>query len=203
MKHKELERWHRLRNIKRASQVLVLAAIAVMVSGYALSRFVKPDPEVFDSPKSVASGSRIDNFSYSSPGPHPWELKALTAEISDNMEKVALAHPKVVYRGGKGGIIYLSAEAGEFDRKSGNVWARGNVVIRYKDMTFTTDAISYSEEKRLAETAAPVSVEGGNIRLKGKGMKLSIIDEEILIERDVKARLFNVRLVEPGQQLPM
>lgn len=203
MKHKELERWYRLRNIKRASQVLVLAAIAVLVSGYALSRFVKPAREVFDSPKSVASGSRIDNFSYSSPGPHPWELKAQTAEISDDMGKVALRNPQVVFQGGKGGTIYLSAEAGEFDRKSRNVRARGNVVIRFKDMTFTTDAISYSEEKRLAETTASVSVEGNNIRLKGKGMKLSVIEEEILIERDVEAVLCNVKLMRHGQQLPM
>jgi hypothetical protein len=37
MNHKEIERWHRLRNLKRASQVLVVVAVVLLACGYMVS----------------------------------------------------------------------------------------------------------------------------------------------------------------------
>lgn len=202
MKHKELERWYRLRNIRRGAQLLILVAIVLSISVYAASILVsRPVPDELSGV--VASGSRIDNFTYSTPGANPWELEATTAVISDSLDKIELTNPRVVYHGGKGGTIYLSAKVGQLDRKSNNVSAHGDVIIRYKDMKFATGEIKYSEANHQAETSSPVSVEGGDLRLTGKGLKVSIDSEEITIERDVQARLFNVHLVGPKSRLPM
>jgi hypothetical protein len=70
-------------------------------------------------------------------------------------------------------------------------------------MKFTTGEIRYSQENHQAETSSPVSVESGDLRLTGKGLKVSVDSEEITIERDVQARLFNVSLVGPKNRLPM
>jgi LPS export ABC transporter protein LptC len=203
MIHKELERWYRLRKLKKASQILIVVAVVLAISAYAVSSIYKRSPEPFEPPKDPKSASSMQNFTYSAPGAHPWELKASDAVMSDALDKIELTDPKVVYQGGKGGTIRLSAKSGQLNRKSSNVSALGDVVLQYKDMKFTTGEISYSQEKQVAETSSSVSVEGNDLRLTGKGLKVSIDNEEITIERDVKAKLFNVRLVGPGSRLPM
>jgi len=202
MNHRELERWYRLKNIRRGAQLLILVAIGISIAVYAASVFVSR-PVPYEPSGVETSGSRIDNFIYSTPGSHPWELEASSAVISESLDKIKLTNPKVVYHGGKGGTIYLSAKVGQLDRKSNDVSARGDVMIRYKDMKFATHEIKYSQANRRAETSSPVSVEGGDLRLTGKGLKVSIDSEEITIERDVQARLFNVSLVGPKSRLPM
>jgi LPS export ABC transporter protein LptC len=199
MNHKEIERWHRLRNVKRASQVLVLAAIGLFISGYAATRFFPDTSTDFVNHPADKSGVRIQKFSYSSPGVHPWELEAETVVGSESLDKVTLSHPRVVYHGGRGGKIFLTADTGNLDKQRRSVLAKGNVKIRYEGFVFAAGDMDYSEAKRTAETASPVSLEGEDFQLQGKGLKMSIQDEEIVIEQDVKARLFNVRLREPDK----
>ncbi len=203
MNHKEIERWHRLRNLKRASQLLVVIAVVFIVCVYAVFYAVRPVPDPVEPPGPTNGGMRIDNFSYSSPGAHPWELQASTAMVSESLDRVELNGPKVVYHGGAGGRILVAAKSGKLDRKSRNISAQGDVTIEYENFLFSTGAIDYSDEKRVAETSSPVSLESGDLRLTGKGLKVSVEREEMVIEDDVKARLFNVKWVEPNGRLPM
>jgi LPS export ABC transporter protein LptC len=203
MNHKEIERWYRLRNLKRASQFLIVVAVVLLVCVYTVSYWMRPGPDLVEAPGPANGGVRIDNFSYSSPGAHPWELQASTAMVSESLDRVDLKGPKVVYHGGAGGKILLAAKSGKLDKKSRNVSARGDVTIEYENFLFSTGAIEYSDEKRLAETSSPVSLESGDLRLTGKGLKVSVEREEVVIEDDVKARLFNVKWVEPKGRLPM
>lgn len=202
MNHKEIERWHRLRNVKRAAQVVVLAAVVLLAGGYAASRLFPDNSANFVSKSADGAGMRIEKFSYSSPGAYPWELEAVSAVVSKSLDKVTLARPSVVYNGGRGGKIFLVADTGDLDKLSSNVIARGNVKIRYEDFEFAAGDMSYSQDKNIAETASSVSMEGADFRLEGKGLKMSIQDEEIVIEQDVKARLFNVRWTE-SNKVPM
>lgn len=203
MNHKEIERWYRLRNMKAVAQFLMLVAVLVLLVGYAISIALMPRPEPITSTVPAGEGSRIENFSYSAVGVNPWELKALSAVVSKSLDRVALDNPSVVYEGGKGGKIYLSAKSGELDRKNNNVSGKGNVSIRYKDFLFSTGSIDYRHERREADTEAEVSLEGADLSLTGKGLKFSLEREEIVIEQDVKARLYDVKWVEPGHRLPL
>ncbi|MGB6064234.1 MAG: LPS export ABC transporter periplasmic protein LptC [Desulfomonilaceae bacterium] len=203
MNHREIERWYRLRNVKRASQFLVVVAVALLICGYVVSRVVSAGPDMPAPPGATEGSIRIDNFSYSSPGAHPWELRASSAIVSDSLDLVKLARPRVVYHGGTGGKIFLTAKDGTLDRKSSNVSAQGGVTIQYKNFLFSTGELDYSHTKQVAETSSPVSLEGGDIRLTGKGLKMSVDREEIVIEKNVRARLFNVKWVEPNGRLPM
>ena len=203
MNHKEIERWHRLRNLKRAAQVLAVGVVVVLVAGYLVGRFFRPHEERFQSSADTGTGIRIVKFSYSSPGAHPWELEAASAQVSDALDRATLEDPRVTYRGNDGGQIVLTAVTGELDRKSSNVTLLGNVTIRFNDMVFETDQMSYSHQALTAQTASPVSLKGDSLTLTGRGMKLLVQSEQVLIEHDVHARLFNVRWVEPGRKLPM
>jgi LPS export ABC transporter protein LptC len=203
MNHREIERWYRLRNIKKASQVLVVVCVVMLAAGYGTSRLLREDTEKFVPPPETASGSRIDNFTYSSPGSNPWELAATTAVVSDSLDSVALSNPRVVYHGGKGGRILLSARTGTLDRRKRHVSAAGDVRIEYKDYRFSTGEITYSDETRLAETKEPVCVEGGDFQVSGSGLTVSVDREEIVIEQDVKARLNDPQPMTPPCKVSM
>jgi LPS export ABC transporter protein LptC len=205
MNHKELERWHRLRNIKKASQFLVIAAVVLPVCGYLASRFSQPidNSVTFSETVQPGDGMRIDNFSYSSPGTRPWELKANTATVSEKLDNVSLVKPKVIYRGGRGGEILVSAESGKLNKNSRNVFAQGNVTVSYKDLLFTAREIDYSDETKTAETSSPVALDGGDLRVTGKGLKVSIESEEMVIQHDVKACISNVQILGAKGKMPL
>ncbi len=203
MNHKELERWYRLRNIKRASQFMILLCSALVVSGYAASVYFRPNPSQFASPISPDAGIRVENFSYSAPGPRPWELYAPSAEVSESLDVVTLQQPQVIYHGGEGGRIWLASQTGRLNRKTLSVTARGEVTLKYKDYVFRSDEMNYSHEKLTASTSFPVSFHTPDLTLTGRGMTVSLENEEIVVKNDVKAKLFNLRWVESKGRLPM
>jgi LPS export ABC transporter protein LptC len=203
MDHKELERWHRLRNIKKASQFLVVLGVVLLVGGYTVSRLIDRSPARPDSEGEAPAGIRISNFTYSATGADPWELMAGRAEVSSSLDKVTLQNLKVVYGSGKGDDIVVSAEKGALDRKTQNISASGEVTVKYKDFLFKTNDLKYTRKTGVAETDSPVSLEGASLKLKGEGMKVEVKKREITVEHNVEAVLFNVKWVAPGQKLPM
>ena len=203
MNHKELERWYRLRNIKRASQVMIVLCSVLAVSGYVVSAWLRPDPSQSDSFVPSDSGIRIENFSYSVPGPRPWELHAPSAIVSESLDEVTLQEPRIIYQAGPGGRISLASQTGSLHKKSLSVVARGEVTLTYKDYIFRSDEMNYSHEKLNASTSSPVFFEAPDLSLTGTGMTMNLENEEIVIENDVKARLFNLKWLESKGRLPM
>jgi LPS export ABC transporter protein LptC len=203
MNHKEIERWYRLRNLKRLSQFLILFTVVLLAAVYAVLAWIKPGPIPVPFPSSGEAGITIENFNYSSPGTHPWELEASKAVASEALDRVTLTAPKVVYHGLTGTDIYLSAGTGTLDKNSSNVSMKDDVRIRFRGFLFKTDDIQYSHKSQKAETSSPVSLEGDDLRLTGKGLKVLVEKEEIVVEDAVRARLYNIKWVEPGNKLPL
>lgn len=203
MDHKEIERWYRLRNLQRTAQILVIVAVVALAAGFLVSRMLKNGREDFRPPADSANGMRIENFSYSSPGAHPWKLQARSASISEGLENVRLIGPQITYLGHEGGEIVLKAQTGSLDRTKRNFSVAGDVTIHYRDFLFVTSEIQYSQEESLAATDAPVSVKGRDLFLSGKGLRLWVKNREISIEDGVEAVLYNLKLVKHGQKLPM
>jgi len=203
MNHKEIERWYRLRNLQKAAQFLIIVAVVLLLSAYLASRFFKPDLPDFQ-PAANADGSmKTENFSYSSPGAHPWKLAARSASISESLDNVSLVAPQVTYFGQEGGEIFLSAQTGQLDRTKNNFSVAGDVAIRYKDFLFKTNEIQYSQDESVAATDSPVSVESPDLSLTGKGLRLWVKRREVAVDDNVRAVLRNVNLLKQGQKLPM
>jgi LPS export ABC transporter protein LptC len=175
---------------------------ALVVSGYAISTWITPQtpPSAYIP---THAGIRIENFSYSAPGPRPWELYAPSAEVSESLDEVILRQPHVIYHGGEGGRISLSSQTGSLNRKTLSVAARGDVTLKYKDYVFHSSEMNYSHEKLSADTSTPVSFDAPDLSLTGRGLSVSLKNEEIVIENDVKAKLFNLRFVENKGGPPM
>lgn len=203
MNQKEIERWYRRKNIMRACQVLAVASVVLIVVSYVVSRVWSDNRDDFVSATKPEEVIRVENFSYSSVGAHPWVLRAKSAVVSGSAAKVMLTEPAVTYPGGAGNEILLNSRTGELDRKNQNVAARGAVTIRFRDFLFSTDEVHYLHGKLMAETTAPVSVVGTDMRVTGKGLTLSVEKEEVRVEEDVKTQLFNVQWVGSNGRLPM
>lgn len=201
--HKEIERWYRRKNIMRACQVLALVSIVLVSVSYVVSRVWSDNPEDYVSNPKPDEGMRMERFSYSSFGAHPWVLRAESAVANELINRVSLTQPMVTYPGGMGGTIVLNSHSGELDKEKQQVTARGAVAIRYRDFLFSTDEVHYLHDKLVAETSAPVSVEATDLRVTGTGLTLSIKDEEANIEGNVKTQIFNVRWVGANGKLPM
>lgn len=203
MNHKEIERWYRIKNLRKATQALILMSILALISGFAISKYAGESDNNFKTTNVSSSGIKVEKFTYSSVGANQWDLEAESALVAQSMDHVELKSPKIVYHGGGGGTVFLNADSGELNKKSGSIKARGAVTINYKDFKFFTDDINYSQGALVAHTADPIFLEGSDMKLSGRGLRLSLDREEIIIEQDVKASLFNVKWVEPGKRLPM
>ncbi len=202
MDHREIERWYRLRLIKRAAVYLVLTAIVGLGAAYALRYPWQPDPGPA-LPSNTRPGISIDDFSYSSPGAHPFELKAATARVTTDLDQVSLKKLRLVYKPGEEDSIVLTAESGELDKRTRSVQAKGNVVLRMRSFVIRANEISYSDKERLVEAACPITMEGKDLRVSGRGFKLWLKDRRAVIQHDVLTSLYNVKWVEPGKPLPM
>ena len=145
MNHKEIERWYRLQNLRKAVQVLILASVIALVCGLALSKYTNDGKNEFKASNVSDPGIKVEKFTYSSVGADQWDLEAQSASVSEKMDSVELKSPKVVYYGGDGGKIYMNAQVGKLEKKDGKVEAKGAVSIKYKDFRFLTENVKYSQ----------------------------------------------------------
>lgn len=190
MNQKEIERWYRLRNLKRAAQILVLASVALLVAGYAVSRFLVETPQAVENTPDSSGKVRVENFSYSHRGVYPVEVWARVAVLSTSLENAELSSPSVTFRSKDGRKLILTAEKGEYDKKKGLVKASGNVKIQYEDLILTADEISYSMDEGMVWTESAVLLKGPSFQLEGGGLTLWLDTEKFALERDVRATFF-------------
>ena len=91
-------------------------------------------------------------------------------------------------KSGKG--YRLSGKNGEYDTKKENIIISGDVVLLSGDgYELKTDSLSYSHDDKKLNTADPVSVTQGDLSLKGVGMSLDVLQEKLIILKDVKGHI--------------
>ncbi len=199
MNHREIERWYRLRMLKKASVAVVLSVLALIVICGAAWRLMSDGPPETPTADTADAALKVNRFTLSSSGEHPWRLDARTALSKDStLQRVALIRPRIVYQGGKGGVIVLTAEKGIVDRDKLNYSAKGNVTLKYRDFEISTEEITYSEEKQEVSGSATVVLKAKDLHFTGNELTLSLADEEIVIKGGVSATLFNMKWTTPS-----
>jgi LPS export ABC transporter protein LptC len=203
-RQREIERWRRLRLIKRLTQVGVVGIILAIAAGYLFAWYLKPRPGNVKIPQVAQDESiRIDRFTYSAPGANPFELEAETATVSDTLDRVSLKSPRVVYNSKEKGKITLTARSGALDKSSGTIRAAGDVEIRMKGLLIKADEVTYSDEERVVTADSRVSMFGEGFSLSGAGLTLFIDTQEARIAKDVTTDLHDVKWARPGRELPI
>jgi LPS export ABC transporter protein LptC len=190
--NREIERWYRLRNLRKAAQVFVIIAIVVMVAGYAVFRFIKPSQPVKDpDPKAI---NTVQKPYYSFPGPHPFDVRAEEALVSESQDKIILKSPKITYHPNRGGNMVLTAKTGELNRTTQNYSVKGDVNLKSDNFRIEAGQLGYSRKKNLASTTSQITIKAKNMLLKGKQLKFWPDKKEAHIEQNVEATLFNINI---------
>ncbi len=203
-RRKELERWHRRRMLKKLAQVGILGAALIISLGYILALRLKPDPRELNLPRVAKDeGIRIDKFTYSNTGAHPFELEAQSATVADSLDKVKLFGPRVTYMAPKKGKIELTAKTGELDKNTKEIRASGDVKIKMNGLLINADEVTYSDEERVVRADSKISIHGDGFKLSGAGLTLFLDNHEAIVSKNVETLLSDVEWVKPGQKLPI
>lgn len=119
-----------------------------------------------------------------------WEVRAKEARYmkSDNLAVFDKVRATLIMANGK--TITLTGDEGRLNTETRDIEIIGNVVaVSANGDRFLTSRLEYSREKQQIFTDDAVTMESGGIRIKGKGMKLSLRDRKVTLDSSVTARI--------------
>jgi LPS export ABC transporter protein LptC len=160
------------------ARFVLLCACAILTAG--VLAFAETAPL-------VTSEQQMNDFSlagYGDRGEKNWELSGKTADI--NPESVKL--DKVV------GNLYdpqdniqLTAEKGDFNKESGTVHLKDNVVITTASgAVLTTDSLEWDRKNQVVATDDTVNIQKDNVAIQAQGAQGQTDLKTVQLKRDVK-----------------
>ncbi|MFA4933296.1 MAG: LPS export ABC transporter periplasmic protein LptC [Candidatus Omnitrophota bacterium] len=137
--------------------------------------------------KEKASTQQIDDFSLSGfgdKGKKSWDLAGKSADIRD--EVVKLKEVKGNHYA-ENDNINLTADKGDFNKKSGVVHLQDNVVITTSGgAKLTTDSLDWDRKQQIVSTLDKVNLDRGDMNLTGVGAKGQTALNQVVLEKDVR-----------------
>ncbi|MEK6678226.1 MAG: LPS export ABC transporter periplasmic protein LptC, partial [Nitrospirota bacterium] len=134
-----------------------------------------------------------DNFHFTQAGKGKtdWEVKAVRAKLFKKENKAVLEDVVAVFTTSQGIRLELKGDEGLFNTESHDIYIRKRnndiKIISSNGYTMTTDSLSWDNKKRVVATDDAVSIEGKEIRLKGKGLRINAISQELEVLSNVEA----------------
>jgi LPS export ABC transporter protein LptC len=115
-------------------------------------------------------------------GQRTWELEAKSIQQYQDQNIILLEDVKVTFFAKEGRSFIVSGKQGKIHQNSKDMELLGDVVLVSSDgYRLETHSISYHHSEKRISTSDPVIIEGGKIRLEGRG---------ILV--DMEAKIFKV-----------
>ena len=183
------------RSLKRLRWI-VLAVLAAVVCG-ALAAALLHEPaklpalKAGDTAPTDSDGRprlRGLNYTHVENGMRKWSLKAQKARYEENTHKVFLDEVAIEFYREKGGPIYLKGDEGIYNQKKQTVTLKGHVDGRTSDGNrLTTSVITYREKDKVAETDAEVTVQGSQYKVQGKGMRVLVDKNLVILKSNVRS----------------
>jgi LPS export ABC transporter protein LptC len=119
-----------------------------------------------------------------------WEVRAKEARYmkSDNLAIFDNVRATLIMADGK--TMTLTGDEGRLRTDTRDIEIKGNVIaVSANGDRFLTDQLGYSREKQEVFTDKAVTMESGGIRIKGKGMVLSLRDHTVKLHSEVNAHI--------------
>ncbi len=135
----------------------------------------------------------MDNFHFTQAGQgkSDWEVKAVRAKLFKKENKAVLEDVVAVFTTSQGVRLELKGDEGLFNTESHDIYIRKRnndiKIISSNGYTMTTDSLSWDNKKRVVATDDAVLIEGKEIKLKGKGLRINAISQELEVLSDVEA----------------
>jgi LPS export ABC transporter protein LptC len=118
-----------------------------------------------------------------------WKLKAVSAEMEADTDRMVLKSPQVEFFMKDGGRIHLTAQTGILYTRDNNMEVRGNVHLRSDRYTLVTEALTYDNERHLIMTTREVRISGKTIRLHATAMTYDLRNNQARFSGPVKGIL--------------
>jgi len=146
---------------------------------------IKPDSAVKAATKE--SDQQIGDFSLSGfgdKGKKSWDLAGKSADIFSEVVKLK----KVVGNNyAPNDTINLTADNGDFNKKSGLVHLQDNVVITTSSGTkLTTDTLDWDRKQQIVSTLDKVNLARQDMNLSGQGAQGQTALKQIMLDKDVR-----------------
>jgi len=169
---------------KKAVLILAFLFLACINLAVAETKEIKPDLTVKDN---LESDQQVGDFSLSGfgdKGKKSWDLSGKSAEIFDEIVKLK----KVVGNNyAEKDVINLSADNGDFNKKSGVVHLQDNVVITTASgVKLTTDTLDWDRKQQIISTLDKVNLWRQDMNLSGQGAQGATALKQIILEKDVR-----------------
>ncbi|MFH0918583.1 MAG: LPS export ABC transporter periplasmic protein LptC [Candidatus Omnitrophota bacterium] len=134
-----------------------------------------------------ASDQQIGDFSlsgYGEKGKKSWDLAGKSADIFNDVVKLKQV---VGNNYAPNDTINLTADNGDFNKKSGLVHLQDNVVITTASGTkLTTDTLDWDRKQQIVTTLDKVNLARQDMNLSGQGAQGQTALKQIMLEKDVR-----------------
>jgi len=148
--------------------------------------------ETADSQKELeeASDEMLSSFSvsgYTKGGKKQWDLAGKSADIMAEEIKLTDVTSKIY---GKKTQMKIVADEGSLNRIDNNVHLEKNVKATTDDgATLTTDSLDWDAQKELLTSDAPVEIERGMMKARGRGLIAQPVSNLVQLKKDVTVEL--------------
>ena len=135
----------------------------------------------------------MDNFHFTQAGKGKidWEVKAVRAKLFKKENKAVLEDVEAVFTTSQGIRLELKGDEGLFNTESHDIYIRKKnndiKIVSSNGYTMTTDSLSWNNKKRVVATDDAVSIEGKDIKVRGKGLRINAVTQELEVMSDVEA----------------
>jgi LPS export ABC transporter protein LptC len=122
-------------------------------------------------------------------GKKEWSLEARSAHYVDKTGQMILKDLVVTFFLDDNGEITLVADQGTLTTDTNDIEVSGNVVVKNEEYQLLTDRLSYTHDKRMLYSKAPVKISGTSARLAADEISLDLNSQKVTLEGGVEATL--------------
>ncbi len=181
--------------MKKRLQLRNGLAIVILALASALALFIAsnlkgnaPEEVLEGLPKNVDLSLKKIDYTETRDGKRTWTLTADSAahNLAEGVGRIENVH--MTFFDQRLGELSVQADHGELEPEKREVTATGNVVVRSPaGYSFYTERLEYRESDRLISTNLPVRLEAPTGIIRGRGMRLNVVDRTLTLLADVKA----------------
>jgi LPS export ABC transporter protein LptC len=122
-------------------------------------------------------------------GQKTWELEAKSIQQYQDQNVIFLEEVKVTFFAKEGRSFVVSGKQGKINQNSKDMELSGDVVLVSSDgYRLETHSVSYHHSEKRISTSDPVVIEGGKIRVEGRGMLVDMESKILKVLNKVKAQ---------------
>jgi LPS export ABC transporter protein LptC len=182
----------------RKAKIVILIAI-LLIGGLVLIRLwvnlrereASGEKEIVPAISIEGADMRLEKIRFveDKEGRRTWELEAKLIRQYQDQNTMVLEDVTVTFYTKEGHSFVISGRKGTVHQDSKNIELVGDVQVTSSDgYLLKTHSITYDHAERKASTSDPVEIEGKEIQLVGKGMRVDVEAKVITVLHQVKAQ---------------